>query len=223
MSIQNRPKSWTFRAPLGTQINWGHSLAKGLVSCFLLNEGAGKTCTDLASGGIGTIQHSTTDTWRTTPYGVGFFTNVDTPIGQIAETHATISWPLTAVCIFLPQDVTLANNGLVSHDNVGQTVGWDMRTLSANPGFSSSGVGSIAFNNFTMVNNKVYFYAVTVIAGTAKLIGYMASLGGGLTIQTDPNTWSTVGNPTRVTVAFSGSTGTRNCLIFQAMIYNRIL
>ena len=28
--------------PLGSQINWGHPLSKGLVGCWLMNEGRGK-------------------------------------------------------------------------------------------------------------------------------------------------------------------------------------
>src|SRR4030042_101428 len=32
---------WTNKPPLGSQINWGHPLSRGLVGCWLMNEGGG--------------------------------------------------------------------------------------------------------------------------------------------------------------------------------------
>lgn len=41
-----------FQKPLiGTQINWGHPLSKGLVGCWLMNEGAGDRIYDLSLNG----------------------------------------------------------------------------------------------------------------------------------------------------------------------------
>src|SRR3990172_6713988 len=37
--IANTP--WTSKPTLGSQINWGHPLAQGLVGCWLMNEGCG--------------------------------------------------------------------------------------------------------------------------------------------------------------------------------------
>ena len=36
------------KPPVGSQINWGHPLARGLVGCWLLNEGAGRKAYDLS-------------------------------------------------------------------------------------------------------------------------------------------------------------------------------
>lgn len=48
-------KKWRNQKPSsGSQINWGHPLAQGLVGCWLMNEGAGKTVNDLARKNSGT-------------------------------------------------------------------------------------------------------------------------------------------------------------------------
>ena len=39
------------KPPLGQQINWAHPLAKGLVGCWLMNEGAGNRIYDLSGNG----------------------------------------------------------------------------------------------------------------------------------------------------------------------------
>ena len=38
----------TEKPPLGSQINWGHSLSQGLVGCWILNEGGGKLSKNIA-------------------------------------------------------------------------------------------------------------------------------------------------------------------------------
>ncbi len=45
-----RPR-WTSKPPQGTQIDWSHPLAEGLVACYLLNEIAGAKCFDLVTPG----------------------------------------------------------------------------------------------------------------------------------------------------------------------------
>lgn len=44
------PRKWTMKPPVGTRVNWGHSLAKDLSWAFMFNEGAGQAPTDLVSG-----------------------------------------------------------------------------------------------------------------------------------------------------------------------------
>lgn len=47
------------KPPLGTQINSGHPLAKGLVGCWLMNEGGGNKIYDLSiNNALGTLQNS---------------------------------------------------------------------------------------------------------------------------------------------------------------------
>lgn len=60
---------WTSKPPLGAQINWNHPLSRGLVACFLMNEGGGVKVIDLVgkypfvlSGGA---------TWKSNNKGIG--------------------------------------------------------------------------------------------------------------------------------------------------------
>lgn len=43
---------WTSKPPIGAQVDWSHPLAKGLVGCFLMNEGGGRIVNDLSNRGI---------------------------------------------------------------------------------------------------------------------------------------------------------------------------
>src|SRR4051812_47040710 len=49
MAIAIFPKRFTVKPPVGTQINWGHPLAKDLVGCWLFNEGGGASFINLAN------------------------------------------------------------------------------------------------------------------------------------------------------------------------------
>jgi hypothetical protein len=46
----------TSKPPPGATIDWGHPLARGLVGCWLFNEGSGIRVTNIASGVSGTLQ-----------------------------------------------------------------------------------------------------------------------------------------------------------------------
>jgi len=49
-----------FKPPMGTQIDWSHPLARGLVGCWLMNEGAGNVVYDQSGNGkTGTITAAT--------------------------------------------------------------------------------------------------------------------------------------------------------------------
>ena len=45
---------WTSKPPIGSQIDWSHPLAKGLVGCWLMNEGGGNVVNDIARRNNGT-------------------------------------------------------------------------------------------------------------------------------------------------------------------------
>lgn len=48
---------WKSKPPLGAQIDWGHPLAKGLVGCWLMNEGAGLIAKDLVANNNATSKN----------------------------------------------------------------------------------------------------------------------------------------------------------------------
>jgi hypothetical protein len=43
------------KPPVGSRINWSHSLSRGLVGCWLFNEGAGNRVIDISSGNHGSV------------------------------------------------------------------------------------------------------------------------------------------------------------------------
>lgn len=52
--------AWVNKPMLGRQINWSHPSAKGLVGCWLMNEGSGNKVLDLSGNGWdGTFQNDT--------------------------------------------------------------------------------------------------------------------------------------------------------------------
>jgi hypothetical protein len=56
----------TQKPPLGSQINWSHPLSKGLVACYLMNEGSGDKIYDLSgNNNVGTLigMNNTTGGW----------------------------------------------------------------------------------------------------------------------------------------------------------------
>jgi hypothetical protein len=46
--IPRKSSYWNTKPPVGSQINFGHPLSKGLVGCWLMNEGGGPTANDLS-------------------------------------------------------------------------------------------------------------------------------------------------------------------------------
>lgn len=62
------------KPPLGSQVNWGHPLARGLVGCWLMNEGSGVWVQDYSGNGnhgtcINMSPQSNTSGWNPGPHG----------------------------------------------------------------------------------------------------------------------------------------------------------
>jgi hypothetical protein len=57
-------KIYKDKPPLGSTINWGHPLSKGLVGCWLMNEGGGGKVFNLARKDIGTFRNLSNVTWK---------------------------------------------------------------------------------------------------------------------------------------------------------------
>jgi hypothetical protein len=62
---------WTQKPPLGTRINWGHPLARGLVGCWLLNEGVGWRVCDLINKNILSATTVSGNSWKLSNFGSG--------------------------------------------------------------------------------------------------------------------------------------------------------
>jgi len=61
---------WTNKPPIGSQIDWGHPLSKGLVGCWLMNEGSGVKIYDLCKNATG-IFDTGAITWKPSLKGIG--------------------------------------------------------------------------------------------------------------------------------------------------------
>jgi len=61
------------KPPVGTQIDWGHPLANGLIGCWLLNEGGGQTATDLVGLSHGAFTNMSGSNWRGGLDGIGTY------------------------------------------------------------------------------------------------------------------------------------------------------
>ncbi len=62
MAVLIHKRRWTYKPPLGTQIDWSHPIAPGLVGCYLFNEGGG-VISNLVNQSPATV--SGTPTWIT--------------------------------------------------------------------------------------------------------------------------------------------------------------
>ena len=69
--------NWLQKPPLGVQLKWGHPLTKGLVGCWLFNEGGGDKAYDLSGyGNHGTLKNmafppTITSGWNPSKDGIG--------------------------------------------------------------------------------------------------------------------------------------------------------
>jgi hypothetical protein len=69
MGLIHLPYSSQQKPPLGSQINWSHPLSKGLVGCWLFNEGGGLKVKDLTGLHDGTRTTGATFYWSQSPQG----------------------------------------------------------------------------------------------------------------------------------------------------------
>src|SRR5690348_15041699 len=86
--IPQRPA--LIKPPRTARLDTGHPLAKGLISFFLLQEGAGKTVYDLVTRGR-TSTLAANASWKTTPYGLAV-----KPGGSAADKNTFSSNPTTS-------------------------------------------------------------------------------------------------------------------------------
>lgn len=86
---------WGMQKPVpGSQIDWGHPLARGLVGCWLFNEGAGKSIAELTAGSNGL---ATGGFKWTTAHGLGgtFATDAQIPVSG-SRYNLTTGYTITA-------------------------------------------------------------------------------------------------------------------------------
>ncbi len=81
MGLIHLPYPSQQKPPLGSQINWSHPLSRGLVGCWLMNEGGGKFFRENISRRLTTLFNPAQyngKTWGVTPRGIGVSANQGT-------------------------------------------------------------------------------------------------------------------------------------------------
>lgn len=88
---------WTSKPPIGSNINWEHPLSKGLVACFLMNEGGGRIVKDIVRKNDG-ILPTTGITWGAKPSGIvlNFTATNNIDLGTPVVLRPTIPFSVTA-------------------------------------------------------------------------------------------------------------------------------
>src|SRR3990167_1898944 len=101
---------WTTKPPIGARINWGHPLSKGLVGCWLMNEGMGQRVTNIALNKQGTFVNS--PTWN--------INRVKFVAGSIRIDNAddcAITGPWSVEIIAIQNDTSLSQRNIVTRSD----------------------------------------------------------------------------------------------------------
>jgi len=221
MAIQNLPKRWSTKPPVGTQINWGHPLGNGLVSCFIFNEQAGAQCFDLATGGIAKNTIGA-EPWAVKPP-VGVALDLTANLYAFAENNVgPFVFPITLVSIWMPSN--MVNLPIIwLHDDGSVSSGFGMITTTTQIRFNLGGVNSYTFTNLTVANFNTYFSAITVDKNAGTATGYHAILGSPLTVQALAIGTRSATTPIRICFGLLQSSATGSHWAFMHLLYNRML
>lgn len=194
MAILAHPRKWSFKPPVGTQINWGHPLANKLAVCFLLNEGGGLYLQDIASGGVATNINPLQPDWVSDNIGMGIESGSNFNCFSMNSTE--IGTPFTAIGIFKDTGSGGYHNGgriVGNHDDVNYPSGkgWNLYAGAGEPsahiGFYFPWVGAESFP-FLNLNwgtyNKHYFVAGGMQTNGGVATGWLGFLGQSLSKDT---------------------------------------
>lgn len=120
------PKVWTSKPPLGSQINWGHPLSKGLTACLVMQEGTSMRTKNLITGVFEPISVLTyIDSWGKNTKGTGVLFRRDTYNTKIPITKDPISTslPFTIVASVSPTTNNAAYGVILSRGQDSQGAG----------------------------------------------------------------------------------------------------
>jgi hypothetical protein len=189
MAIQNYPKRWTNKPPVGTQINRGHPLTYGMVGCWLFNEEGGFV-QNLVSGVLANVSNYASPNWVVNLPGI-VWNNPNA--GALGNTYSQLMnpvlFPMTIVGIILFSNLSTQSGGMIlSHSSTDDaTTGYRLDfTAAAIPimRLHLNGISDNNFSNLTIsVANTFYFSAVTVDKNAGTANGYLGFLGSPLTAQ----------------------------------------
>src|SRR3990167_2761192 len=121
----------TEKPPLGSTINWGHPLAKGLVACWLMNEGGGNVVRDIAGRANGAIVNAV---WNSTAKGKALYFD---------GTNDYISLGVQDNLMFTAGDYSISflfnTQDIVNRDGIFEHYWWSSSTSSGGWGIEMNG------------------------------------------------------------------------------------
>ena len=219
-------KRWTSKPPVGSQIDWSHPLSRGLVACFLMNEGGGSKIYDIARRNNGTLINGAT--WKAGKRGVALnFDGTDDYVDVGSAIGKPTSWTITGWI----KPTSIANNGIIfsvdtggSNNNAWGVYGNSGNILSL---YVSSGSDTQIFQiagEYTAVNYPSTSW--TFISGTINGTTISYYRNGNL-IASTPQTISMGGTPYKISIGkygeYTGSGYNFPGSIDDVRIYNRAL
>lgn len=175
----SRNKSWSFKPPPGTQINWGHPLAKDLYCLFLFNEAGGSTAFNSTRAGTPKATLSGPNLWQPGSNRFG---------GRSPTFNGTSNYASSATAIQLTNTNTITldfwmywdafadNDKLALETSTNYNLNPGGILIDPNSGFPSAGrfavgftsVGGYRVESFTRPSALVwhhYVFVLTVLGG----------------------------------------------------------
>lgn len=101
--MRNTLQLWSDQPPPGTPLNWGHPLTRGLLGCWLFNDGAGQRVTDYCPAGHHLTFSNTRPFWREGRFGGRFHRSV----GMAASGTGLVRNPAIRQEILLPPQISV--------------------------------------------------------------------------------------------------------------------
>lgn len=139
---------WPQKPVLGTQINWGDPLARGIVACWLMNEGSGNKVYDLSGNGKVLTPVSANPTWVAGNRGhaLSFASNIDDRLNTPIQPVYSLNY--YTVLFWVYKDISASGTFFFVDDNNQIFINKDTGTIElyeGGRGFSSA--DSIDYRN----------------------------------------------------------------------------
>jgi hypothetical protein len=207
---------WTNKPPVGSQIDWSHPLSKGLVGCWLMNEGGGLKVFDISGNNLhGSIIGGAL--WSKNKKGIGIScptstSNITVLKSRFFQQTKEATWiiycfkPVFASPFFIYNEGSNTGYGIYSNPNVHF--------------YCRIGGAWTDFNTIPLIENTPY-----LLVGTASPIGVYAYINGIKLAGPGENTGDLNPNTT-VDLYIGNSVSNSRQLdntIMYVMIYNRAL
>jgi hypothetical protein len=181
--------SLNFKPPRGTLVNKSHPIARGLVACWLLNEGGGNTLFDVSGNGKNLAKNSAA-TWVIGEAGFGYDQDANEST-SIADFHVNNITLETRVIHQSARNGNTAYNGIVAK----WVTGSDCWFLGANAGgfsfwVSTSG-GDYGIDTGTFTNGVLFHEVGTYDGETSRLYVDGLELSTNATPSGNLNTYTT--------------------------------